>query len=222
MKLKKRVLIILMFSLLILSCKVEKLVVEETVKEETIKEEIIKEPIIDPKAELVRLLKKAQTFPNVMIGLKETTIGNNFTQIKTTNLSYKNDSIKVLTNLQVKEVKDGVKYTIVNDWGLEVVKDTFYTQCLLDIDVWLCDEIDISAEQFTELLDEIKDKNFIEQLERVEKKEDCYLINNNLLDCYDENGFLTSMKTNSSSVERIYLKFEQDNFQIPDNSEYVQ
>lgn len=220
---KKKVFIIGFFCLLfLLSCTQVKKLASNNQTNKFIIKESKKEKIIDAKTELINLIKKAGNFSNVQLSFTETVNLNNTKQIKTINLSYTNDSLKIITNLKLKEKKENVTYTTVNDWGFEVVKDGTYTQCFLDIDVWLCSETKLKKEQVQEVFDEVKDKKFIESIEKVDKITDnCYLINEKLTDCYDENGFLINMTTQNAKIKRNYLKFEKDNFKIPDNSEFI-
>ncbi|MBI4919158.1 hypothetical protein HY837_04455, partial [archaeon] len=159
----------------------------------------------------------------VMMGLTEELQFDNLSvQTKTTNLSYTTDSIKIINHLILKEQKEGVTYSSIDEWSLELVKNNTYTQCLLDIDLWTCEKINLSKEQLQNIFDEIKDKKFIENIQEVEKKDNCYVINKELLDCYDENGFLTSMNSGNKSLVRNYLKFEKDIFELPINSEILE
>ncbi len=220
MKLKKRDLFIGVFSilLLIIACTP----VQERAVETPVLENKTISTILDARTELIDLISKAQSFPEVMLGLTEEITNDLSVQTKTTNLSYTNDSIKIINHLVLKEQKDNVTYSTIDEWSMELVKNGVYTQCLLDIDIWMCEEVKLSKEQVQEIFDEIKDKKFVENIKEAEKKDNCYLINKELLDCYDENGFLVSMNKGDKKVVRNYLKFEKDNFSLPVNSEIIE
>lgn len=211
----------LLVLLLLVSCKIEEKPVQKT-QQTAVVIDTKEIKLTDAKTELINLIDKAADYQDVMLGMTEKRTLNNTVQEKTTNLSYSKDAIKIINNLEIKEEKEGISYTTTKETGMELIKNNTYTQCILDFENWVCEESKITKEKIKTAFDEIKDKNFVNTIQDVTKISDsCFLINNELTDCYDEEGFLISSTKKGFELKKEYVKFEKDNFELPENVEFT-
>lgn len=214
-------LLALLLALLLVSCTIEEKPAQK-IQRTAVVIDTKEIKLIDAKTELITLINNSAGYEDVMLGMIETKKLNDSIQEKTTNLSFSKDAIKIINSLEIKEEKEGITYTTTKETGMELIVNTTYTQCILDFETWICEESKITPEKIKMAFDEIKDKNFISTIREVEKISDsCFLVNNELTDCYDEQGFLISSTRKDFELKKVYLKLEKDNFGLPENVEFV-